>query len=291
MHNAIYDMISKYNCRTVTDYSNALKEIIQEIALLGLYRANFFDKAVFYGGTALRMVYGLDRFSEDIDFSLIQKDEHFDIMPYCKFVQDELSAFGFEVEVTSKQKRIQTNIESAFIKTGTHIHLVKVGVKKEFVDVVPSNELLKVKLEVDTTPPGEFDTEIKYQLNPIPYHVRMMKLPFLFAGKVHALTCRQRKGTRIKGRDLYDYVWFITKDVPLHIQHLEDRMKQTNHISKEMRLTSADIYKLLLDKFALIDYKQAKEDVMPFIKNSDKIQLWSESFFSLITEEKLQFVP
>lgn len=289
MHHAIDDMLSKYDCNTVADYRNALKEIIQEIALLGLYRAKFFDKAAFYGGTALRIVYGLDRFSEDIDFSLIQKDEHFTVLPYCKFVQDELSAFGFEVEVTSKQKRIQSNIESAFIKTGTHIHLVKVGVQKEFVDVVPSNELLKVKLEVDIIPPGEFDTEVKYQLNPIPYHVRMMKLPFLFAGKVHALTCRPWAGTRIKGRDLYDYMWFIAKDVPLHIQHLEDRMKQTGHIPNEKKLTPEGVKKLLLDKFALIDYKQATDDVMPFIKNSEKIKLWSESFFKSITEEKLRF--
>lgn len=290
MHNAIHDMLDRYECRTLTDYRNALKEVIQEIALLGLYRGHFFDKASFYGGTALRIVYGLDRFSEDIDFSLNHPNQQFDIMPYCNYVKEELGSFGFEVEVNAKQKRNPSTIESAFIKTGTQIHLLKVGVNKELVNVVPSSERLKVKLEVDTTPPGAFETEVKYQLEPIPYHVRMMKLPFLFAGKVHALTCRPWSGHRVKGRDLYDYIWFLKKEVPLHVPHLRDRMRQTGHISTESSLDARAVTDLLFEKFANIDYKQAIEDVMPFIKNPESIRLWSEEFFQSITSERLKFV-
>ena len=127
MHSAIENMLKKYSGTTVDDYKNALKEIIQEIALLGLFRANFFDVAAFYGGTALRIFYGLDRFSEDIDFSLLKKSKYFDITLYCEFIRDEMAAFGFEAEVTRKEKAGDSNIESAFIKTGTLINLLKIA--------------------------------------------------------------------------------------------------------------------------------------------------------------------
>lgn len=287
MHSAVKDMLQKYQSITSDDYRNALKEIIQEIALLGLYRGNFFDKASFYGGSALRIFYGLDRFSEDLDFSLDEVDPVFTISPYCTFIQDELNSFGFDVSVERKDKKGISTIESAFIKAGTQIHFLKIGLKSGILSSIANNESLKIKLEIDTSPPGKVEHEVKYQLNPIPYHVRIYALPFLFAGKVHALLYRQWGGHRVKGRDLYDYVWYLSRGVSLNIRHLQERMQQTGYDISTEPLSRTTVLELLMNKFSRIDYKQAQKDVFPFIKNNDTIAIWSKEFFQSITKDKL----
>ncbi|RJR17012.1 MAG: nucleotidyl transferase AbiEii/AbiGii toxin family protein [Nitrospiraceae bacterium] len=287
MHSAVEDMLSKYDCKTPDDYKNALKEILQEIALLGLFRANLFDTAAFYGGSALRIFYGLDRFSEDLDFSLLKKSDKFDIAPYCDFIRDEMAAFGFEAEVTKKVKSGKSNIESAFIKAGTLIHLLQIESIKPPVSAIAGNELLKIKIEIDTDPPAGAKHEVKYLLTPVPCHVRIFSASSLFAGKVHALLCRDWKSGRMKGRDLYDYVWYLSRATSLNILHLEERMKQTGHLKEDERLTSAGLKEMLAEKFSSIDYAQAKQDVMPFIKDPRTLELWSDDFFRSITRDKL----
>lgn len=289
MHSAIEDMLKKYPSKTVDDYKNALKEILQEIALLGLFRANFFDVAAFYGGTALRIFYGLDRFSEDIDFSLMKKSGDFDLAPYCDFIRDEMAAFGLEAEVTKKVKAVGTNIESAFIKTGTLINMLKIEAVSPPVSGIGKNELIKIKLEVDVNPPAGANYEVKYLLMPIPFHVRLYSAPSLFAGKVHAILCRDWKSGRVKGRDLYDFVWYLSRSIPLNIYHLEERMKQTGHLKKHERLTPPMVMELLEDKFSSLNFEQAKMDVIPFIKDPRALNLWSSDFFSSITRDKLIF--
>ena len=288
MHSAVNDMLEKYNCKTADDFREALREIIQEIALLGLYRSNFFDRACFYGGTALRIFYGLDRFSEDLDFSLNKPDPDFNLDPYLKYVQSELSAFGFVVEVQKIVKTLPTAIESAFIKAGTEVHFLKVGLREGLFPRLAKTENLKVKLEVDTNPPGKAEHNVKYHLNPLPFSVHLMAEPYLFAGKVHALLCREWGGGRIKGRDLYDYVWFISRKTPLQLSYLSGRMKQTGHLEKESEIEHAEVIELLLNKFREIDYSKAKNDIFPFIKEPERVQIWSEDFFASITKEQLK---
>jgi hypothetical protein len=275
-------MLSKYARGTKEDEKNALKEIIQQIALLGMFRSGFFDKAAFYGGTALRMFHGLPRFSEDLDFSLIKKNEKFSFTLYCEAVRTELLAYGFEAEVAHKAKTADTGIESAFIKAGTLNHLLKIGAKHPSLIGVHSGELLKIKLEVDTDPPAGATYEVKYLLEPIPFSVRLFSLPCLFSGKVHALLCRNWKGGRVKGRDLYDFVWYLSNKVPLDISHLINRMKQSGHCGLRKKLDRADILQLLKKKFESIDYSQARHDIIPFIRNPDEVKLWSAEFFSAI---------
>ena len=287
MHNAVHDMLKKYNCVTQDDFREALREIILKIALLGLYRSNFFDRACFYGGTALRIFHGLDRFSEDLDFSLEKSDPAFDLEPYLKFVQNELTAFGFLVEISKKEKSISTDIESAFIKAGTEIYLFKIGLREELFPKPAKTDNLKVKLEVDTCPPGDAESSIKYHLNPIPFYIRLMDPPYLFAGKVHALLCREWKGGRIKGRDLYDYVWFISQKTPLHLRYLADRMKQAGHLKAGSELDRPAATKLLANKFKAIDFNKAKSDISPFIRDPARVDIWSEEFFASITSEQL----
>lgn len=288
MHSAILNMLEKYNCTKTDDYVNALKEIIQEIALLGLYRANFFDKAAFYGGTALRIFYNLDRFSEDLDFSLLKPDSSFDIIPYCNAIENELIAFGFDVNVERKTKSFSTNIESAFIKGETLIQLINIGLKKDIFSSIPVNQKLKIKLEIDIAPPGNPETEIKYSLQPIPFHVRIFTPSSLMAGKVHALLCREWGGGRVKGRDIYDYIWYLSKGISLDLIHLIDRMVQTEHLEKSEQIRKKDLINLLNKKFDSINYNQAQRDVLPFVSDINSVEIWSSDFLKSITEAKLK---
>jgi len=286
MHSAIELMLDKYKPKSIDDHKNALKEIVQEIVLLGLFRSGFFNNAAFYGGTALRIFYGLDRFSEDLDFSLLSPNNDFNLSKYSKYIQNELGAYGFEMTVDEKSKSVNSAIKSAFIKGGTEIHLLKINSIKNPIKGVHANEQFKIKLEVDTNPPSGAEYEVKYQLNPIPYSVRLFSASSLFAGKIHALLYR-KWGNRVKGRDFYDYIWYLSKNIKVDLNHFSKRMKQTEHLKDGETLTRDILVKLLLNKFAEIDFQQAKNDVLPFIKNTQALDIWSEEFFKKVTEDKL----
>ena len=208
MNRAIQDMLARYDCQNTTDYENALREILQELALLGLWRAKFFEHAAFYGGTALRILYGLERYSEDMDFSLLGPDERFSLDPYCAAIERELDAWGFPVTVKVKKKTADSAVESAFLKAGTSEHLLLIEAPQSVVGSIHKGQLLRIKLEVDRDPPQKFAVESKYLLLPVPFAVRTFELPSLFAGKMHALLFR-KWGARVKGRDWYDFVWYV----------------------------------------------------------------------------------
>jgi predicted nucleotidyltransferase component of viral defense system len=278
MNEALQAMFERYSPVSAEDYENAFKEIIQEIALLGLWRTKFFERAAFYGGTALRILYGLDRFSEDMDFSLLRRDKGFDLQPYCAGITDELEGFGLSVTVEKKEKAAETTIESAFIKTGTLKNLISIDAPTRISKKIPSNRLIKIKVEVDIDPPLGFETEAKYLLQPIPFSVNAYTPSDLFAGKMHALLCRQWK-TRVKGRDWYDFVWYVARGIPLHLNHLETRMKQSGHFQKNQRLTQEKLIELLKDKVSKLDVNAAKKDVLPMLKDPATIEVWSKEFF------------
>lgn len=271
-------MLDRYNLKSADDYENALKEIIQEIALLGLWRAKFFEKAAFYGGTALRLLYGLDRFSEDIDFSLLKSDQNFRIDDYAVTLRDELSSFGFSVIVERKDKSFESNIESAFIKAGTLKNFITIEAPSQLLKKLSNTKTLKVKIEVDIEPPSGFETEAKYLLNPIPFSVNTYKIPYLFAGKMHAILCREWK-TRVKGRDWHDFVWLVGKNARLNLKHLENRMRQTGHLLQNDILSKKKFLELLDQRIENVDFEKAKNDVAPFLKDQGAVLVWSKSFF------------
>jgi predicted nucleotidyltransferase component of viral defense system len=248
---------------------------------------DFFAKAAFYGGTALRIFYGLERFSEDLDFSLMESNEKFDLSSFTQAVQDELGAYGLEMTVKEKIKQNDSPVKSAFIKGGTQIHVMKITSLKPPVTGINPHEQLRIKLEVDTQPPSGAIFEMKYQLRPVPYSVRLYSPSSLFAGKMHALLCRSWKA-RVKGRDFYDYVWFLSKSIPVNIMHLAQRMKQTGHLPDDAVLTEKDLKNRLCQRFAAVDFNQAKKDILPFIRNRETVDLWSADFFTTITEDKLK---
>ncbi len=283
MNLALQSLIDRYHPQTLQDWENALKEIIQELALLGLWRAKFYQHAAFYGGTALRIFHGLPRFSEDLDFSLLQPDKSFDLDPYLEAIRIELASLGFSFKVEQKTKLIQTAINSAFIKGETRVNLLSIGAPEDLSRFLPKPQKIKIKLEVDTTPPPGADYEVETQLIPIPYQVKLFTLPCLFAGKLHALLCRNWK-SRVKGRDYYDFIWYLGREVPCHLSHLQQRMEQSGHWQASAKMNLTDLNKLLIARFEQVDVEQAKSDVRPFIKNDDELALWSRKFFVSLIE-------
>lgn len=286
MTTPVQQMIEKYNCKNTADYKNALKEVIQEIALCGLARSGFFKKAAFYGGTALRIFYGLDRFSEDMDFSLISQDVDFNIDAYFPYLTNELLANGFELRIERKEKSAESDIQSAFIKGNTLIHLLKIIPTTEEILGVSNTELIKIKFEVDTNPPEGATYEIKYGLRPSPYAVQMYDEASLFAGKIHAVLCRSWKN-RVKGRDYYDYLWYLARGTKVNILHLQKRLEQSGEWISAQKLTIQKVTELLCERFASVNFENAKIDVLPFIADSRKLDLWNKDFFCAVTKEKL----
>lgn len=288
MQAAVAQMLAKYECKSADDYVLALREILQEIALLGLWRSKFFEKAAFYGGTSLRILYGLDRFSEDLDFSLMEPMAAFELERYSNALVKELAAFGFEVKVEGKRKSVETAVQSAFLKANTARQLLVIQTGEDIIRQIPPGQIVRIKLEIDTDPPGKFTTENKYLLKPIPFSVRTYVLPDLFAGKMHALLCRRWKN-RVKGRDWYDLVWYCAYHPDMHLAHLEERMRQSEHWKKAAPLDAKTFNELLLNAIGSLDINQAKEEVLPFVREPAALDIWSQEFFQEIIK-KVQIV-
>jgi predicted nucleotidyltransferase component of viral defense system len=288
MHDALARMLAKYESVRLEDTMRALREIMQEIALLGLWRSKFFESAAFYGGTAMRVLYGLDRFSEDLDFSLLKPMGEFDISRYLAALQKELEAFGFDVRIEQRNKAVKSAVQSAFLKADTLNQLLVIETAEEILHEVPRGQVLKIKLEVDTDPPPGFSTETKYLLQPIPFAVRAYTLPDLFAGKMHAILCRKWK-TRVKGRDWYDLVWYAANHPQLHLSHLEQRMRQSGHWKNEGALSADSFNTLMHDAIERLSVDQARREVEPFVSNPASLEVWSHDFFKDVAS-RIQFV-
>lgn len=286
MHEAVKTMLWAYNCRTSDDYENALREIIQEVALLGLWRSKFFEHAAFYGGTALRILYGLDRYSEDLDFSLLAPNPDFSLRSYGESLQREIRSFGFQAtfEPPSRAPNQQNRIESAFLKTNTLRELLTIEADPRLLHELHPDKRIKVKLEIDTIPPPGFNTENRYLLQPIPFSVRVYELPDLFAGKLHAVLCRRWKN-RVKGRDWYDFAWYIGRQTPVHLTHLEARMRQSGDYREKNPLTRKHLVELLHNAADSLDVSQAREETERFLRDRRAVEIWSNDFFHHIISQ------
>jgi len=272
----IKEWIEEYNPQNEEEILSALREIMQEITLAGLSRTDFFEKAAFYGGTALRIFYGLDRYSEDLDFSLLKPDSNFSIEPYFKAVLDEFMSLGLTVSIKEKKKTKQTAIDSAFLKTETiWQEIVLEDIIKE--TGVRSNKTLKIKIEVDRQPPLNFKTEEKLLLRPFSFYVKCFAKPSLFAGKMHTLLFRKWKN-RVKGRDWYDLEWYIKQGIPLDVTHFLTRAKDTNNW-QDGSISNEQIIELLDTKIKSVSFSRIKEDVVRFIQNDDGLNIWSPKYF------------
>ncbi|MDF1552536.1 MAG: nucleotidyl transferase AbiEii/AbiGii toxin family protein [Deferrisomatales bacterium] len=289
MNPALQEMLSRYPRGSADESVNALREVLQELALLGLWRGKFFEQAAFYGGTALRILYGLDRFSEDMDFSLLQPDANFSLERYLPYVERELQSWGFHASVEAKAKTVDSAIESAFLKANTREQLLVIEAEEEVAAGVHPGQVLRVKFEVDTDPPPDFSTETKFCLQPIPFSVLTYSQPSLFAGKMHALLCRTW-GRRVKGRDWYDFVWYVGRGTELDLHHLEARMRQSGHYDDGAPLTESRFREILAERIASLDVARAKADVVRFLPDASSAEVWSREFFTAVAD-KVEVAP
>lgn len=279
MNNTIETMLEKYNPQNNEDRENAIKEILQEIALAGLSRGGFFDKVAFYGGTCLRIFYGLDRFSEDLDFALLEKDQSFTLDKYFPYLEKEFKSFGIEMNVESKIKDENSEIRSAFLKGNTLTLMMSFFPKSEEAKKVVSNKKIKIKFEVDMDNPSGGKTIHKYRMIPSPYEVQIFDESTLFAGKIHAIICREYKH-HVKGRDYYDYLFYIAKGNKINLNYLENKLKNTGgKIKDDEKLTLEKVKELLKDRFESVDYDSARDDVKNFINDVENLKLWSKDLF------------
>lgn len=269
--------LDSYHPKTIEDSRNALREMMQEIALAGLYRAGFYKYAAFYGGTALRIFYGLPRFSEDLDFSLLEKNNSFELKPYLDAVVVEFLSLGLKVSIIEKDKIIESAIDSAFLKSDS------IWKEIQLEEVYPQLHLgslpsIKIKLEVDTLPPLGFETENKLLIKPFSFYVHCYTLPCLFAGKMHALLFRKWKN-RVKGRDWFDFEWYVKNGISLSLSHFEQRAIDSGAI-EQSTISRDDVVALLFEKIDSLDFNRVKEDIVRFIpRDSNAMEIWSPQYF------------
>jgi len=273
----IKDWLAAYNPKNKDEARSVLREIMQEVALAGLYRGGFFGKAAFYGGTALRIFHGLERFSEDLDFSLLVSDPDFSLEKYLDAIQHEFQALGMQVSVREKKKAKDTHVDSAFLKSET--------IWKELVleGIIPQSGLsqqahIKIKIEVDTVPPIGFETEEKLLLRPFSFYVKCFTLPYLFAGKMHALLFRKWK-ENVKGRDWYDFEWYVKKGVAMNLEHFVARARGSGDLGEE-KVTKQQFRELLTKRINSVDMEKVKADAVRFIPDGHTLDIWSKKYFN-----------
>lgn len=282
----IKEWIESYNPKNKEEAQLALREIMQEITLAGLQRSSFFEKAAFYGETALRIFHNLDRFSEDLDFSLLHTEQNFSLEKYQHAIINEFASLGMNVSISEKQKVKQNNINSAFLKSETIWRELKLET------IIPQNGLdtkanIKIKIEVDTEPPLNFKTEEKLLLKPFSFYVKCFTLPDLFAGKMHALLFR-KWGTNVKGRDWYDMEWYIKKGIKLDLGHFLTRAQDSGDWEGES-ISEIEIRDLLSKKIDTVNMNYVKADVIRFIKDPTQLDIWSTTYFhDLVSHLKIE---
>jgi predicted nucleotidyltransferase component of viral defense system len=277
MNNSIFSqMLSRYPIATKSDLTNATHEVMQQIALAGLYRSGFFDRAAFYGGTCLRIFYNMQRFSEDMDFSLLHADETFSLENYFEPVIAEFNTLGKEVIFSKKEKPNRKNVESAFLKENTETYNLQFTTEKR----------IKIKIEVDTQPPPSFTTEYKLFLLPFSFMTRCYSLPDLYAGKMHAFLFRNWQ-SRVKGRDWYDFEWYVRNNIKLNFHHLQKRAEQINALNEND--FTPDIFKRMMkERIEKTNIEAVKNDVRPFLKNLQEVEIWSTEYF-LQLADRIEF--
>jgi len=279
MNSVIQTMIAKYNPQNDEERESAIKEIIQEIALAGLSRAGFFNKAAFCGGTCLRIFHGLNRFSEDLDFALLEKDPNFKLDNYFPSLKKEFASYGLDMSVELKKKDEHAEAQSAFLKGNTLMLMLSFFPKSEDAKRAVSNQKIKIKFEIDLDNPSGGVTEFKYKMLPAPYEVQIFDEPTLFASKIHAILCREYKH-HVKGRDYYDYLFYIGKGSKFNIKYLENKLKNSGgKIGDSETLTLEKVKELLKEKFETTNYESAKEDVTNFVNDKDGLKLWKKELF------------
>jgi len=262
-NNLFDDMVAAYMGGDERMRANAIREAAQAVTLAGLYRGGFFKHAAFYGGTCLRIFYGLDRYSEDLDFSLSTPSNNFSLTGYFDTLTDEFSLVGLDITIGEKEKHTAAGVLSAFLK---------------IKDLSPG---VKIKIDVDANPPPGFETEYKLFMLPYSFMTRCYTLSSSFAGKMSALLYREWRN-RIKGRDWYDFEWYVRTGTAMDLAHFNKRARYFGKTATDF--TEATFRELLREKILSTDIDLAKKDVIPFVDDKEKLDIWSRDYFLQVAE-------
>jgi len=269
----VQERLDAYSCRSTLEEEHALREITQEIILAGLGRSGFFGRAGFQGGTCLRIFHNLNRFSEDMDFALDNPDPTFQLAPYLDRVRQELTVFGYDVEIDDRSEASET-VRQAFVKDDSVGRLLSLGYRPR----AGRMRMLRIKLEVDTNPPAGASYEMPVLDYPFPAAIRIFDLPSLFAGKLHALLCRDY----LKGRDWYDFIWYTARRIPINQALLSAALDQQGPWEGHGPKTDNGwCVEQLCVRIAELDWMQAQRDVQRFVKPHElpSLELWTKDFF------------
>lgn len=278
MLSTIEELIKLYNPKNINEMKLALKEVVQNIVLIGLSRANFFSKASFYGGTALRIFYGLNRYSEDLDFTLNKIDESFSLEPYINSIKEVCLSYGFKIDVEIKTKKVSIPIESEFAKLNTYQTFISLGVNDNLTNILHKDETLKVKFEVDCYPSLGFNVENKWITNPEFATVNVLDLESLFAGKLHAILCRSYKNN-VNGRDYYDFIFYINKRIKPNLLYLKNKLVESNKLSKLDDFNIDILKRMLINRFNEVDFSQVKQDAQKFTIKNENLNFYCKELF------------
>jgi predicted nucleotidyltransferase component of viral defense system len=274
----IEEIIKNYNPETINDNKAILREIVQSIVLVGLSRTDFFKKASFYGGTALRIFYDLNRYSEDLDFTLNNVDKNFLIAPFIESIKNVALSYGLELEISIKQKQISTPVESAFAKINTYQTFINLKMNSELTKLLHKDEVIKVKFEIDCEPALGFTTENKWIDMPEFAPVIVLDEASLFAGKLHAILCRNYKNT-VKGRDYYDFLFYVRRGISPNLNYLRNKLINTGKINEKDTFNIDVLKEMLIKRFEQVDFEQVKNDTERFIINNEDLSTYSKDLF------------
>jgi len=269
----IQQRLLSYNCKTDIEEQQAIREITQEVVLAALGRDDFFKHALFQGGSCLRIFYGLNRFSEDLDFILQKPAPDFQLKNYLRYLTDELSAYGYNIEITDREKADST-IKKAFLKDGSLGKVIDLRHSKQ----TGKPAKIRIKLEVDTNPPLGSGYELQYLDFPFVSAVAVQDKPSLFAGKIHALLCRNY----IKGRDWYDFIWYTSQGISINYEFLASAINQIGSWqNRNVKIDKIWVLGELEKKITSLNWKQVSDDVRPFIRSNEQasLNLWSKELF------------
>lgn len=274
----IEEIIKSYNPKTIDETKFVIRELVQKIVLIGLSKSGFFSHASFYGGTALRIFYDLNRYSEDLDFTLNYIDESFTLDPFINKIKEVALSYGLNLDIVTKNKKVETPIESAFAKLNTYQTFISLNLNQSMINLLHKDEVIKVKFEIDCSPALGFTNEIKWLDTPEFAKISVLDSSSLFAGKIHAILCRNYKNT-IKGRDYYDFLFYIQKRIKPNMEYLKNKLIDTGKISKDDDFNIDILKNMLISRFSEINFEDVKKDASKFILNNDDLSYYSKELF------------
>ena len=260
----------------LTTAVNSAREIMQETILSGLSRANFFKHAAFQGGTCLRIFHDLDRFSEDLDFCLTDDEYPLDLEKLSRSVINETRSLGMDLEISPNKRQVRQTVGFK-IKGNTRSILEVFGFNEDVIRSADPDMKINIKIDIETDVGDGFRLDHVYRAQPMNYDCTLLDMTSLFAGKTAAVIGRNWKD-RFKGRDLYDFEWYVKNNTHLNMRYLEHKLRRDG-ILTDADFNGTILKDLLKERFKVIDYVSAYADIEFFVDADERPVDWDVNHF------------